>query len=162
MADDDDVNAVGGHCPTCGAEYRPGFSECADDGTPLLPGPAPRPNEPDPEPAAAGDDGADASRDWWDRPARQEHGAPAEPPVTLGRWPNDEAWLVAGLLQSNGIEAVVSPGYGTDYTYRPTARSIVEVLVQARDADQAARIVREQEARGAAGRGEEAEAEGDA
>ena len=27
---DDDLNAVGAHCPRCGTEYRPGFDECAD------------------------------------------------------------------------------------------------------------------------------------
>jgi hypothetical protein len=32
---------VGGHCPICLAVYRPGFDTCADDGTPLVPGPAP-------------------------------------------------------------------------------------------------------------------------
>lgn len=35
------LNDVGGHCPACGAEDRPGFDTRADDGTPLVPGPIP-------------------------------------------------------------------------------------------------------------------------
>lgn len=38
------------HCPSCGAEYRPGFEECADCGVRLVSeGPA---DEADPEPGA--------------------------------------------------------------------------------------------------------------
>jgi hypothetical protein len=33
------------HCPTCLAEYRPGFDVCADCGTPLVAGPAPEETE---------------------------------------------------------------------------------------------------------------------
>ncbi|MBI3647440.1 MAG: hypothetical protein HY240_01545 [Actinobacteria bacterium] len=34
------------HCPTCGAEYRAGYTLCTDDYTQLVAGPAPEPSEP--------------------------------------------------------------------------------------------------------------------
>ncbi len=85
----EDLNAVGAHCPRCGTQYRPGFTECADCRVPLRPGPAPAP-----------------------RPAAEPpHARP--PPVgdltVLGSWPWQEAWLVAGRLRADGIEARVEP-----------------------------------------------------
>ncbi len=87
---DDDLNAVGGHCPRCGAEYRPGFRECADCHVPLVAGPAPElgpvKQEPKPEePAPVGDLALLGSRPWQD------------------------AWLLVGRLRAEGIDARVSP-----------------------------------------------------
>ena len=88
----EDLNRAAAYCPTCGAEYREGFDVCADDQTPLIPGPLPEdfripgpPSEPGPE----------------------------EPlPTTGARWVRvagylheEEARLAAGRLVSEGIPA---------------------------------------------------------
>jgi hypothetical protein len=87
-AESDDLNAVGGHCPRCGAEYRPGFHVCADCDIPLVPGPAPEAVAP-PEDHTAASGPRDVSV------------------VCLLPW--EEAWLMAGRLRTAGIEAAVSP-----------------------------------------------------
>ena len=83
------TNEAAAHCPTCGAEYRAGFDTCADDGTRLVPGPVP---EPIPEPARA--------------------------PEALGRFVPvvevdslQEAHLVAGRLETEGIKAFIDPPF---------------------------------------------------
>jgi hypothetical protein len=38
------------YCPQCGAEYRPGFTRCADCEVPLVAGKPPAPPPPSPEP----------------------------------------------------------------------------------------------------------------
>ena len=85
-------NAVA-HCPTCLAEYREGFDVCADDETPLVPGPAPlQPDEAD----------APASE-----PPRIQTGARWE---KLGEIRSEEdAHLLAGRLESEGIPVTLSP-----------------------------------------------------
>lgn len=121
-----DLDGVGAYCPTCGAEYRPGFDTCADDGTPLVPGAAP---EPAPGPVVA-----------------------PGPPGPPARWAplaqfnrEEEARLLAGRLQAEGIEARVYPEWRPSYfgevpqvpisvlvpEYRvPEARAVVQRLEQ--------------------------------
>ena len=84
------------HCPTCLAEYREGFDVCADDGTPLVPGPAPM------ELDEIDDVDADA---------------PEQPRIQTGaRWQKlgevrseEHARLLAGRLESEGIPVTLSP-----------------------------------------------------
>ena len=45
---DGGIDEVGAHCPKCEAEYRPGFTTCADCGVPLVPGPAASPRDSEP------------------------------------------------------------------------------------------------------------------
>lgn len=78
-------------CPRCGAEYREGFSECADCGVALADTP------PAPEP----------------RPHRHEHEvvhgpfSPDDDTVELLRTNALEAEVIAARLRSEGIPAVV-------------------------------------------------------
>jgi hypothetical protein len=96
---DDDLNRVGGHCPRCGTEYRPGFAECADCHVPLLPGPTP-------------------AQGPVKQPAGEDQPAPVGDLAVVGSWPWQESWLLAGRLRSDGIDARVEPddysgAYGT-------------------------------------------------
>jgi hypothetical protein len=84
------IEEVGAHCPMCLAEYRPGFDTCADDGTPLVRGPAP--SIPEPPPARVTPTGP----------------PPRWTPVAQFGDP-DEARLLCGRLQSEGIEARIFP-----------------------------------------------------
>jgi hypothetical protein len=88
------LNDAAAHCPVCGTEYRPGFEVCADDGTRLVPGPAPggfRPPEPPPDPPA-------------------DAGVPAGDWKPVARFSSeDEARLLAGRLDAEGIEARIFP-----------------------------------------------------
>lgn len=101
----DDLNRPASHCPTCGAEYREGFDVCADDGTPLVPGPA---------------------RSSADAPPAVEAPAAPEPPRRWQRvasflW-EEEARLLAGRLDAEGIPARVFPeDAGTYYGKATTA-----------------------------------------
>ena len=110
--DDDSLNTVGGHCPVCGQEYRPGFVVCADDGAELVPGPAPAPTDDD-DAAAPGSSGA-ARTDGAD--LSSELGPPAE----LGSFPVQEAILLAGRLRSIGIPAMAESD-SADGPYRNLA-----------------------------------------
>jgi hypothetical protein len=118
------IDAVGGYCPTCGAEYRPGFETCADDGTPLVPGPRP---EPSPEPVLATEpDGLPGSR--W---------------VPVARFMREEeAHLLAGRLQSEGIEATVYPAWQGGY-YGESVTLPISVLVPEHRLLEAREIVEE-------------------
>jgi hypothetical protein len=136
---DEDINAVASHCPRCGAEYRPGFTVCADDETPLAPGPAPDPGSPDPEPVQ----GEPPEGDLWGRsepPEEPSH----ESPAVLGSWSWQKAWLLVGRLRSEGMEAVVSPAYQGPY-YQALAHPY-EVLVSEEDVPRARQIAMEIEA----------------
>jgi hypothetical protein len=122
-------NPVGGLCPTCGAEYRPGFDTCADDRTPLLPGPAP---EPIPEPETF----------------------PPETPPPHTRWieltslPAHQAQLLAGRLESEGIDARTDPpevGSWPGYPYGGLGQRAVKVLVPEGHAKEALAVLRELE-----------------
>jgi hypothetical protein len=109
------LNDVGGHCPKCMAEYRPGFHVCADCGVPLVPGPAPG-EEAIPQGAdawaeanarvwATGDgDAGDSGQD----PSREVDLHDLGVVCTL---PDEEAWLMAGRLRAEGVPAVVYPGF---------------------------------------------------
>jgi len=127
----DDLNEVGGHCPTCGVEYRPGFTVCADDGTPLVPGPAPRPNLPDVDPGG-------------ERPLPGEDVEALEDPVALGSWPHEDAWIVTGRLRSEGIAADVDPP-GRHSPYGVALSRLFHVMVSRRDLAEARKIIEEYE-----------------
>lgn len=121
------TETVGGHCPTCGAEYRPGFDVCADDGTPLESGPSPTAGA---EPGAAEDE---------PEPRRGVRYR------TVSSFPLPEhAHLLAGRLRAEGIEAVAQP-MGTFDVYgrgvNPIVGGRIEVLVPEDAVDQARRII---------------------
>ena len=121
---------VGGHCPTCLTEYRPGFEACANDGSRLLPGPVP------PEPP-------------------RKRRKPVGPPL---RWVPvavysdlEPAQLMAGLLESEGIDARLDPPDVMSYYGRGTARFLgyrIKVLVLEHRQAEAAEIVAEVESEG--------------
>lgn len=116
-----DLNEIASHCPACGAEYRSGFEACADDGTPLVPGPGPIVDEPA---------GPEAPR--WD-------GTPGPPWEAVAELRSEEqAHLLAGRLNAEGIEAFLDPPeqmryYGT----RP-----VRILVPPHRVLEAADVIR--------------------
>ena len=99
----DDLNEVGGHCPRCGTEYRPGFTTCADCNVPLVPGPAPAKIERPPA------DEEPEERDWWGRAIRHHRPDTPTEPVKVAGLPYEEAWLLAGRLRADGIPATVFP-----------------------------------------------------
>jgi hypothetical protein len=78
------------HCPSCLAEYRPGFETCADCGAKLVPGPAPVTEEHAP---------ADTRR--HPHPTEDRH----QVPVVLATLPRLEAQILAGKLQAEGLVA---------------------------------------------------------
>jgi len=133
----DDLNAVGGHCPVCGQEYRPGFAVCADDGAELVPGPAPQPEadvtgEADDEPRPRGVARPDLPPDVDDL-----HDL-GEAPAVLGSWPLQDALLLAGNLRSHGVRAAAETDLAAD-PYRFQVR-LVRVLVVPEDLERAHRI----------------------
>ncbi|HEV8420731.1 MAG TPA: hypothetical protein VGR13_05180 [Actinomycetota bacterium] len=120
-----DLNAVGGHCPRCLMEYRPGFHVCVDCGVPLVPGPAPSPVLHGPEEPDRGGSLAE----------------PGEGPIdvaVVASLPWEEAWLMAGRLRTDGIAALVSPDDYTRYTYTP--QQLFDVVVRKDQAAEARRI----------------------
>jgi hypothetical protein len=126
---DDSLNTVGGHCPTCGQEYRPGFTVCADDGTELVPGPAPAPNE-----DAESDEEASRGVARTDVPdLRSEHG----PPAILGSWPAQDAILLAGRLRAAGIRAMAESDVDHNPYHLPSMSGGVRVLVVPEDLERA-------------------------
>jgi hypothetical protein len=102
----EDLNAVGGHCPRCGTDYRPGFHMCADCGVPLLPGPAPDAGHPDPEKVDAW---AEANARVWSEPHKEHTSKDFAEIASVCRLPWEEAWLMVGRLRSEGIPALVYP-----------------------------------------------------
>jgi hypothetical protein len=116
----DDLNEVGGHCPRCGTEYRPGFTECADCHVPLVPGPAPAQGPPTP-------------------PAPEVRPAPVGDLAVLGSWRWEEAWLLAGRLRVEGVDARVEPD---DYSgaYGTLLRGTFDVVVPRDQLQEAQRI----------------------
>lgn len=116
---------VGGHCPVCLAEYRPGFDTCVDDGSPLVPGPAPMQAEPSQERAPSGP------------PARWM-------PVAEFR-DSDVARLLCGRLQSEGIEALIFPEDSATFYGRTTGAMLgqmVQVLVPEGQLKEAQHLIR--------------------
>jgi hypothetical protein len=130
----DDLNEVGGHCPRCGAEYRPGFTMCADCNVPLVPGPAPAKSE--------HEESDGVGRDWWDRPVEEEHPEerPTEP-ATIAELPYEEAWLLAGRLRADGIPATVFPPAPVTI-YGMALTRLYSVLVPKELAEEAAEAAR--------------------
>jgi hypothetical protein len=122
--DNESLNAVGGHCPVCGQEYRPGFTVCADDGTPLEPGPAPPPAQ-----QSERDD-----EEWPDLGPN---------PVELGSWRLQDALLIAGRLRAEGIPAVATRDHeiGPYMISDAIFDTLVPVLVAPDQAEQAREIV---------------------
>jgi hypothetical protein len=126
------LDAVGGYCPRCGAEYRPGFDICADDGTPLVPGPRP---EPSPEPVLA----------------PEPTGVPGSRWVPVARFMREEeAHLLAGRLESEGIEATVYPAWQGGY-YGESVNLPISVMVPEHRLLEAREIVEEIERMGSGG-----------
>ncbi|MDP9341770.1 MAG: hypothetical protein M3Q23_06635 [Actinomycetota bacterium] len=116
----DDLNEVGGHCPRCGTEYRPGFTECADCHVPLVAGPAPPQGPPT-------------------RPARDDPPPLVGDLAILGSWPWQEAWLMAGRLRTDGIDARVEPdNYAS--AYGTLLRQTFDVIVPKEELPEAQRI----------------------
>jgi len=136
--DDRSLNAVGGHCPVCGQEYRPGFTVCADDGAELVPGPAPEPagDEADPDPV-------------WD--SELEHVDLGPSPALLGSWPLQEAMLVSGRLRSLGMRAAAERNFehGPYQTLDVVLRGLVRVYVAEEDLERARGVIQRIEARAA-------------
>jgi hypothetical protein len=129
--DDESLNTVGGHCPTCGQEYRPGFTVCADDGTELVPGPAPEP-EPDGDDDEGAPGGGSARTDVAD--LTSEHG----PPVELGAFPAIDAVLLAGRLRSLGIPATADSDVNdSPYRNAPGMSGLSRVFVRPEDFERA-------------------------
>lgn len=124
---DEDLNRAAAHCPTCGAEYRGGFDTCADDGTPLVPGPAPSTAE-----------------------APQAVEAPG-PPEAPGRWQpvarfmsEEEARLLLGRLEAEGIAARIFPEDAATYYGKATSAFLGkpwEVLVPEGRVTEAALVI---------------------
>jgi hypothetical protein len=103
-------------CPSCGAEYREGFSECADCGVALV-GTPPEP----PEPRRR------------ERAAVEGPFSPEDDTVELLRTNPLEADVVAARLRSEGIPAVV---FDDDpYASGPLGTNIQGVRVMVRRAD---------------------------
>ena len=129
----EDLNAIGGHCPRCGAEYRPGFTTCADCNVPLVAGPA----TPHPEPPREEEEPEE--RDWWDRVIRHRGEAKETEPAKVAELPYEEAWLLAGRLRADGIPATVFPPqpqtiYGMALTRSYSVLVPKELLEEAREA----------------------------
>jgi hypothetical protein len=61
--------------------------------------------------------------------------------VVVASLPWEEAWLLAGRLRADGIEASVSPDSYTRYTYTP--RQAFDVVVRKDRAEEARRIIAE-------------------
>jgi hypothetical protein len=132
--DDDSLNAVGGHCPVCGQEYRPGFTVCADDGTDLVPGPAPEQEPNDDDEGGPGGGGA-ARTDVAD--LTSEVGPPAE----LGSFPAIDAVLLAGKLRSLGIPAMAESDVNdSPYRNAPGLSGLSRVFVRPEDFERAHRV----------------------
>lgn len=122
------LNEAAAHCPECGAEYRPGFDTCADDGTRLVPGPVP---EPIPEAVRA--------------------------PEALGRFVPvvvvdtlQEAHLIAGRFESDGIKAFIDPPFVATESIGGASRIVhgFKVLVPEGRREEAASVLRSLEGAG--------------
>ena len=82
-----DLDEVASHCPKCGAEYRPGFTTCADCGVPLVDQP--------PEPKVV--------KPVFRGPSPEQV---REHVVELTRVSRVEAGVIVAALRSAGITAV--------------------------------------------------------
>ena len=134
----DALNEVGGYCPKCGAEYRPGFTMCADCNVPLVPGPAPS------QPPAEDPMGEEVERDWWGRPVEHEDPATkATEPVRIAVLGSpEEAWLLAGRLRADGFPATVFPPDVSPYVRSYGLQRSFVVLVPKELADEARRAAK--------------------
>ena len=119
---EENFNAAASHCPTCGAEYRRGFTVCADDGTDLKLGAAPEHGPWNEEPPPEGHELED-----WPR---------GEPPVVVARLLLQEAHMVAGRLRAEGVPAYVDPVQqgGVAGKYGPDLHDVVVPRSRAREA----------------------------
>jgi hypothetical protein len=109
-------------CTSCREEYRPGFTVCADCGSPLVAEP--------PREKPAPTEGAGGSHGGWDTVAE------------VGQ--RYEADLIADHLRDAGIEAeVVDQTFRQEPLTRIAAFSVVRVLVPVNRADEARRVLAE-------------------
>ncbi|MCA1727285.1 MAG: DUF2007 domain-containing protein [Actinobacteria bacterium] len=116
----DDISEVGGHCPACGAEYRPGFDTCADDGTELVAGPAPKSGP-------------------WSEPVPPDP-RPRIHTAVLCALPFEEAYMLVGRLGSEGVEAAVDPPDYASY-YGKILHRTFNVIVPESQIDEARAIL---------------------
>ncbi|HJP65760.1 MAG TPA: hypothetical protein VKA30_05585 [Actinomycetota bacterium] len=137
-----DADAAAAHCPNCNAEYRAGFTHCADCGVELEPGPAR---------SGPGDAWAAANERVWgsQAPPRRPRPDDHEPPIPIAELPWEEAWLLVGRLRSAGIETFIYPpepasrnAYGTALEFG--SRHVHQVLVYRADVEDARAIAVEE------------------
>ena len=114
-------------CPSCGAEYRPGFTRCADCDVDLVD------ELPDvPEREEAVDPGRALTSDG-------EHLGPELEQVYSGSRVDTE--LIRSVLEGSGVESVL---WGTGSTYMPETGaklSAVRVMVRPSDLDRAHEVI---------------------
>lgn len=96
---------IGGHCPRCGADYRPGFDVCADCGILLVSGPGPA-HEPSASPLSRPH--IDIPDEEFEAALRELRGAP-ERFRMLATMPIGDALAAANDLWRHGIGAVFVP-----------------------------------------------------
>jgi hypothetical protein len=121
----DDNTTPAAYCPNCGAEYRAGFDTCLDCGSELLRGALPD--------------------DWTPKESAPETATPHPEPVVLCTLSWDEAWLLAGKLNDEGIESRVDPDAPTPYTVPgvpPMGKNGYDVIVPKDRLDDAQAIAR--------------------
>ena len=122
----EDLNKAASYCPTCGAEYREGFTVCADDGAKLIPGtPPPEPfRAPEPEPPPT-----ETGARW----------------MAVASFPHEkEARMLSGRLVNEGIDARVYPEFQASY-YGGSVNIPVQVLVPEDRAAEARELIEQLE-----------------
>jgi hypothetical protein len=136
-----DIDRVASHCPRCGAEYRAGFDTCSDCGVALARGPSPE--EPAPT-RSRSDPWSEATERVWG-PDRERRVAvdPHPEPEVLCRLPLEEASMLVGRLEAEGIPARVASDVGP--LVMPPVNSLKEVLVPRSRLRDARRVLAEVE-----------------
>lgn len=126
-----DITTPAAYCPNCGTEYRAGFDTCADCGTSLLRGLRPEGWTAEPKP----------ERDTQKATSLE---GDDDVPVVLCSLPEDQAYLLSGLLTDAGIEA--RPTSASRFSYSHVlggGKGNVDVLVRKEALREAAEIAKE-------------------